>query len=233
MGVRMGSSIENIWIAPLRELAADVVGLAPKLLAALVVLAVGLGLAWLCRRLATGLMRILKLDTKLHDLWIFRMWLRGLQGRKPSVVAANFVFYIVLFVTILLAIHMLGVEAGRAVLNTLLGVVPRVLSFMLILFLGALLAMFLSALAQLVLAGAGAQHPNLWGKLIAWGTFGVTVMFSLEPLGLAGRLVTSILLIAIGVAGAATAIAFGLGCKELARELVIEMLKEDQGGEPS
>jgi hypothetical protein len=227
----MGSSIENIWIAPLRELAADFVGLAPKLLAALVVLVVGLGLAWLLRSLASGLMKVLKLDTKLRELWIFRIWVRGLHGRKPSLAAANFVFYAVLFVTVLLALHMLGVEASRTVLSTLLGVVPRVLSFMLILFLGALLAMLLSALAQLALAGSGAQHPNLIGKVIAWGTFGVTVAFSLEPLGLAGRLVTTILLIAIGAAGLATAMAFGLGCKDLAREFVIELLKEDEGSE--
>jgi hypothetical protein len=224
----MGSSVENIWIAPLRELAADVVRLAPRLLAALVVLAVGLGLAWMLRSLATGLMKILKLDTKLRELWIFRVWVRGLHGRKPSLAAANFVFYAVLFVTVLLAIHMLGVEAGQAVLATLLGVVPRVLSFMLILFLGALLAMFFSVLAQMALAGSGAQHPSFWGKAIAWGTFGVTVVFSLEPLGLAGRLVTTVLLIVVGVAGAATAIAFGLGCKDLAREFVIELLKEDK-----
>jgi hypothetical protein len=229
----MGSSIESIWIAPLRELAIDVVNLAPKLLAALVVLAVGLGLAWLLRSLATRLMKLLKLDTKLRELWVFRAWVRGLHGRKPSLAAGNFIFYVVLFVTILLAIHMLGVEASKTVLSTLLGVVPRVLSFMLILFLGALLAMFLSALAQLALAGSGAQHPNLWGKVIAWGTFGVTVVFSLEPLGMVGHLVTTILLIGLAVAGAAVAIAFGLGCKDLARELVIELLKDGDDSDES
>jgi len=68
----------------------------------------------------------------------------------------------------------------------------------------------------------------LWGKLIAWGTFGVTIVFSLEPLGLAGRLVTDILLLGLGVAGAAAAIAFGLGCKDLARDVIIELLRNDQ-----
>jgi hypothetical protein len=225
----MGSSVEDFWIAPLRDLAADVVALAPRLLAALIVLAIGLLLAWVVRRITAGLMKLLKLDAKLHDLWIFRVWIRGLQGRQPSSAASNFAFYAVLFVAVLLAIRMLGVEVGQTVLATLLGVVPRVLSFMLILFLGGLLAMFFSALAQLALAGSGAQHPNIWGKVIAWGTFGVTVVFSLEPLGLAGELVTRIVLIAVAVAGAAAALAFGLGCKDLARELVIELLK--QGGE--
>jgi hypothetical protein len=222
---------DNVWTAPLRDLAKDVAGMAPRLLAALVLLVVGLALAWAIRSLVAGLLKLLKLDSKLGDLWLFRMWSRGLKGRQPSAAAANFSFYVVLFVTILLAIHTLGVEAGQSVLAALLGVVPRVLSFMLILFLGALLAMFFSVLAQLALAGSGIQRPGLWGKAIAWGTFGVTMVFSLEPLGLAGRFVTDIVLLALGVIGAATAIAFGLGCKDLARDVVIELLKNDQDRE--
>jgi hypothetical protein len=106
-----------------------------------------------------------------------------------------------------------------------LGVVPRVMSFMLILLLGALLATFLSVIAQIMLAGSGVQHPAFWGKAVAWGTFGLTVIFSLEPLGLAGHLVTAILLILLGAISLAGALAFGLGCKDIAREFLIEILK--------
>jgi hypothetical protein len=215
------------WTAPLRQLAVDFESFAPKLLAALVVLAAGLTLAWLCRNLAWALMKALKLDRTQQDLWLFRLWARGLQGRNPAESLAAFAFYLVLFMATLLAIRMLGVEAGEKILTTLLGIIPRVLSFMLILFLGALLAMFLSVLAQLALGGAGAQHPRFWGKVIAWGTFGVTVMFSLEALGLVGRFLTSTVLILLGMGGLAAAIAFGLGCKDLAREFVIELLKDE------
>jgi len=224
----METTTSNIWTAPLQQLAADFGSWAPKLLAALVVLAAGLAIAWLLRNLAVALFKILKLDKTLQDLWFFRLWARSLHGRKPTEPMAAFVFYIVLFVTVLLAIRMLGAEGGEKILNSLLGVVPRVMSFMLILFLGALLAMFFSVLAQLVLVGSGVQHPSFWGKVIAWCTFGVTVMFSLEPLGLVGRFLTTTVLILLGVLGSAVAIAFGLGCKDLAREFVIELLKEDK-----
>jgi len=220
----------DAWTAPFRQLAADFGGWAPNLLAALVVLAGGLALAWLGRNLAAGLFKAVKLDHALQDLWLFRLWTRGLQGKKPAESLAAFVFYLVLFVAVLLAIRMLGVEGGQAILTSLLGVIPRVLSFMLILFLGALLAMFFSVLAQLALGGAGAQHPSFWGKVIAWGTFGVTVMFSLEALGLVGHFLTYAALVLLGVGGLSAAIAFGLGCKDLAREFVIELLKDEGEG---
>jgi hypothetical protein len=214
------------WTTPFSQLAADFGGWAPNLLAALMVLAGGLLVAWLFRYLALALFKLMKFEKAMEDLWLFRLWSRGLRGRKPTEVMASFVFYFILFVTVLLAIRMLGVEGGQTILTSLLGVVPRVLSFMLILFLGSLLAMFFSVLAQLALVGSGAQHPSFWGKVIAWGTFGVTVMFSLEPLGLVGRFLTTTVLILLGTFGLAAAIAFGLGCKDFAREFIIELLKD-------
>ena len=218
----------NFWMGPLQQLADDFGGWAPHLLAALLVLTVGLVAAWLCRYLATGLFKFLRLEKALQDLWFFRLWSKGLHGRKPTEAMASFVFYLILFIAVLVAIRLLGVEGGETILKSLLGVVPRVLSFMLILFLGALLAMFFSVLAQLALVGSGAQHPSFWGKVIAWTTFGVTVMFSLEPLGLVGRFLTTTVLILLGMIGLAAAISFGLGCKDLAREFLIELLKEDE-----
>ncbi|HJT24482.1 MAG TPA: hypothetical protein VJ873_07880 [bacterium] len=215
------------WIAPFHQLAADFGSWAPNLLAALVVLAGGLILSWLFRHLAAALFRTMQLEKKLQDLWFFRLWSRELHG-KPTEAMASFVFYFILFISVLLAIHMLGVEGGEKILSSLLGVVPRVLSFMLILFLGVLLAMFVSVLAQLALVGSGSHHPLFWSKIIAWGTFGMIVMFSLEPLGVVGRFLTTAVFIALGVVGLAVAIAFGLGCKDLAREFVIELVKENQ-----
>ncbi len=160
----------------------------------------GGGLAFVARRyLALGLFKLLKVETKLQDLWFFRLWSQGLQGRKPTDSMAAFIFYIILFMAILVAIRMLGVEGGESILTSLLGVVPRVLSFMLILFLGTLLAMFFSVVAQLALVGSGVQHPGFWGKVIAWCTFGVTVIFSLEPLGLVGRFLTAAVFTVLGV----------------------------------
>lgn len=224
----METSDVDFWLAPFQQLAADLGAWAPKLLAALVILTVGLALAWIARTFAATVFRALKLDARLEGLWLFRVWTNRLHGHQPTAVAASFFFYSVLFLSALLAIRVMGVTASQDILNALWGVVPRVLSFMLILFLGALLAMLLSVIAQLILAGSDVQHPSFWGKVIAWSTFGLTVVFSLEPLGLAGKLVTTALLILLASLGLTGALAFGVGCKDLAREFLIEIMKEDK-----
>lgn len=218
----------QIWLAPLQEAGTDVIHFAPKLLAVLLVLMVGLFLAWFVKLLTSNICKWLKVDAKFSSVWLFQLWSRGMRGQQPSETTAKFNYYLVLFLAVLLAVKILGVGAGDKILNSLFNMVPQVFSFILILFLGFLIAMFLSVIAQLALSSSNVQHPNFWGKVIAWGTFGVAAMFSLQQLGMVGQFLTQLVLIILGTLGLASAIAFGLGCKDLAREFLIELLKEDK-----
>lgn len=223
----METQENQAWLSPFLALWGDLSGVTPRLAAALAVILAGLFLAWAAGGFASGLFKALSLDKRLEGVWIQRFWSRGV-GTNPAQAMARFVFYFVLACSMLLAVRVLGVGLGDAVLKSLLTLLPRVLTFMLVLFLGSLLANFLAVLAQMALAGAGAQHPHLVGKLVAWITLGVSLLFSLEQLGLAGQFLTQLVLIAAG----GLALAFGLGCKDLAKEFVVEMLREDAGGEP-
>lgn len=216
------------WMAPLKAVWTDLLYYAPQLVAALMVLLAGLVVAWIIRNLSGALLRWLRLDEKFSGIWLFRLWTEELHGHRPSESVANFFFYAVVFFSIVMAVRLLGFGFGETILNSLLGLLPRVLSFILILFLGALMAMFFSVVAQLVLAGSSIKHPNFWGKIIAWGTLGVAVIFSLEQLGVVGKILSLLVLVLLSAGGLAVALAFGLGCKDLAREFLIELLREDR-----
>ena len=224
----MDWSLLAAWIAPFNSLWADAASFVPRLVAAVFSLLVGLMLARLGRRITRGIGRLLKLDAKLGQLWLFRFWSRERADSPPSEIIARFVYFCLTFLVMLLTIRVLDVGIGQTILGALAGLAPRMFSFLLIIFLGALLAMFFSVIAQLVLARSGIQHPNFWGKAIAWGTFGVAVVFSLEQLGVVGSLLTVVVLIGLGAAGLGAAVAFGLGCKDLAREFLIELIKGDK-----
>ncbi len=219
----------NIWLAPFAQLWGDISQYLPHLVAALVVLLGGFAVAWLLRQLAARVFNWFKMDEKLSGLWLSKLWTRGL-GHQPSVAASNFCFYSVLCLSMILAVRLLGEAFGQTILAALLEMIPRVLSVILILLLGTLLAMFLSVLSQMALAGYEVQHPHFWGKVIAWGTFIVAAMFSLEQLGLAGRVLTVVVLILLGGISLAAALAFGLGCKDLAKEFLIELLRGEENG---
>jgi hypothetical protein len=218
----------DMWIAPIQSVGSDLIAFAPNLITALLFLLAGLILSWLVQLLALFICKVLRIDNRISHLWLFRLWSKNIRGHKPSRSISKFFYYLVLFIFVLLSVKVLGGDTSEKILGSLLSLVPRVFSFMMILFLGFLMAMFLSVIAQVVLVSSNIKHPNFWGKVIAWGTFGVAIVFSLEQLGIAGRLVTIIILIVLGSLGLSLAIAVGLGCKDLAREFIIELLKKDR-----
>ncbi len=153
------------------------------------------------RALTRGALKALGLDRQMAGLWLFQLWSRSHQGESPSESFGNMAFYGAVFLAAVLAIRALGAGMGVAAFAALLNVVPRVLSVVLILLLGGLLAAFVSAVVQLALAGAKRPHTVFWGKVAAWTTFGASILFSLEPLGLAGQLLTEALPHRPGIAG--------------------------------
>jgi len=59
------------------------------------------------------------------------------------------------------------------------------------------------------------------------------VLLALEQLGLAAQLVMAVGIAVVGAAGLGLALAFGLGCRDLARDLVVEYLRAaDQESSP-
>jgi hypothetical protein len=220
----------DAWIAPFTGLWQDLAPFLPRALAALAMLVAGLTVAAGLRAALRGLLQALGLDRRLSGLWLFQLWSRSHQGQTPSQSFGNLAFYSAIFVAALVAMRALGAGLGDGAFGALLSVVPRVLSVVLILLLGGLLAGFVSALVQLALAGSRQPHAVFWGKVAAWATFGTAVMFSLEPLGLAGQILTQAILIVLASLGLAAGLAFGLGCKDLAKEFLMELLNEDRRG---
>jgi hypothetical protein len=223
----MSISLESL-IEPVIAVWQDLIALAPKLAASFAFLVAGLLLAWLLRLFALGICTALKIDTRCSEVWLFKLWSKGTHGHKPSRTISGFFYYLVLFIFVMLSVKVLGGDTSSKIIASMLDLIPRVFSFIMILFLGFLMAMFLSVVTQIILASSNIKYPNFWGKVIAWSTFGVAVIFSLEQLGIAGTLITSIILIALGCCGLAIAIAAGIGCKDIAREFVIDLLKKSK-----
>lgn len=216
------------WIEPFAGLWQELAPVLPRLTAAFSILLAGLLLSVLARGIARRSMVAAGVDQRFEGLWVFRIWRRSHQGQLPSVGLASLVFYSGVFMTTVLAIRMLSAEMQLGAFSSLLNVVPRVLSVVLTLLLGGLLGTFVSFVVQIVMAGSELPHATYWGKAAAWVTFSAGVMFSLEPLGLAGQILGQAVLIVLGAVALAVGLAFGLGCKELAREFLLQILSQDK-----
>jgi hypothetical protein len=223
----MNFSFDSI-LQPIRSVGNDLLSFLPKFIAALTVLIAGFIISWALKKLTILICRILKLDTRLSDIWIFRLWSKDSIKHTPSQALSKFIYYVFVFVSVLVVVKILGGKTSETILDSMFVLIPGIFTFMLIIFLGSLLAMFLSFIAQILFTTSNIKYPLFWGKVVAWGIFGIAAVFSLEHLGIAGKLLSFLFVLVLSVLGVAIALAFGLGCKDLAREFLVEILKKNK-----
>jgi hypothetical protein len=224
----MNSFDWDAWTGPWMALGHDLQATLPRAFSAFLLLALG-GLCSLAiRRGATRLFHRAGVDSSLRELFVFRVWSRRHPGQTPSQGLGQAVGIGAFLGAALGAAHLAGGAFNEELMAGLLRALPRLFSVLVILLMAVLLASGAGLLAQLVLAGSGSRYAAIWSRAAAWGIFSACALFALEPLGLAGQLLGQAILILLAGAALAAGLAFGLGCKDLARETLLELLKPEE-----
>ena len=145
------------------------------------------------------------------------------------------IFWVTWFGFILVGLSVLGVAGLQEQISRLFRFLPEVFVAILILFLGVVIANFLSRTALLAAVNAG--HPS--AKILSWSIRFViwilAISMTLEELGVARQTVISAFSIIFGASMLGLAIAFGLGGQDLARKFLERYLgdtKKEKDKEP-
>ena len=200
-----------------------------SLSAAAVVMLVGWGLAALISRLVRAVLRAVRFNAGMRGLLGARLTAR----HEPAGVAGWAVYWVLLAVAALLALDVTGFDLSASVAARLAEVVPRILTSGLLFSLGALVALVFGGVTQRFLETAGARAARLRGQIVTAVLTGFAALVALEQLGFAAQFVTLVAAVAVASVGLALGLAFGLGCRELARDFVVEYLRsvEEEGPE--
>jgi small-conductance mechanosensitive channel len=171
----------------------------PNIVTALVVFAVGWGLAWALRRLMIGLFR--RLAPRMDD-------------HKAASVAAGGVYWLILVATVVIAVDALDLPVLRQWMGALASQLPQFAIAVTLVVGGVVLGRLASAA---IIKGGFRLSPLQARRLARLTRVAVVVAATLiaaAQLGLDVSLVTSFFLIAWAAALAAAALAFGLGAQE-------------------
>ncbi len=218
--------LQNTWTAMLdraqNQMRHAAVSSVDFLFALLVVL-VGWAIASLVARALLPLLR------RLH----FNDGVRGLLGiygdpssrHEPARLAASAAFWVILAIAVMLAMDVLGFALSQAVSDRLRDVVPRVVVATIMLVVGGLLAVVLGNVTRRLFESVGMRASRLRGQLVTAVLTAFAVLLALEQLGLAAQFIMTIMILVVGALALALGLAFGLGCRDLARDFVVEYLR--------
>lgn len=192
----------------------------PALLGAIVILLIGWGVASLLYTLTDKLLDAVRFDALMSRIRVDEAINRSGVRIDPSNLVATLVKWSVLLVAFMMAAEKLGLTQVSMGISSILGYIPNVIAAALILGLGLLLAGFVSNLVRGAAASAGVRTTELLADLAYWAIAIFAALGAIGQLNIAPVLVQTLYTAVIAAVALAGALAFGLGLREQARDVV-------------
>ncbi len=217
-GVIFTQSLQGIWFG--------VADFLPTLVIAIIIFAIGWILAALIEKLIEGLFKTFKVDSALKTAGLEEVVERAGHKLNSGRFVGSLVKWFVIVVFLIASFDVLGLQQVNDFLkDVVLSYIPQVIVAVLVLMVSVVIA---DAVHRIVVASARAAHVKsalLLGAIAKWSIWVFAVFTALFHLGIASALIQT-LLIGIVVAGAiAIGLAFGLGGKEVAGEMLEKTIR--------
>jgi len=205
----------------------------PKIIGFIIILAVGWFIATLIAKAVTALLR----TVHFNDL-AQRSGFSGLvQKMGAQADASNFlattVKWFIRLIALVVAFDALGLPAVSDVLRRLLLWIPNLIVALVVLVIGGLAA---GALARLV-RGAAAQadlgNPTLLANIASIAVWAFAIVIAVNQIGVATTLVNTLFMGVVAALTLALGLAFGLGGRETAGEIVRNWYRRGQAAAPN
>jgi len=193
-----------------------------NLLAALIVGLAIWGIARLAGWLTLRLLRALHFNEAVRRL---RVESDRPSRFEPAALAAWGVHWGLVLLGVMTVADVMGFDLTSSVVARLRETLPSVLAATIELLVGIAGAMLLGAIARRLFETAGFRGSQLRGQIVTAVISAFAVLLALEQLGLAAQFIMALGITAVAAAGLAIALAFGLGCRDLARDFIVEYLR--------
>jgi hypothetical protein len=204
----------------------------PRIIGFLIILLIG----WVISNLLSSAVAALLRAIRFNDLarragvsdFVEQMGLRT----DSSGVLAGIVMWFVRLVTLVVAFDALGLPAVSQVLQQLLLWLPNLVVALVILVIAGLAANALSRLVRGSTAEAGFSNPDLLASLTRFAVWSFGIVVAVNQIGIAQTLVNTLFFGLVGALALALGLAFGLGGRDTAGEIVRGWYQRSQQAAP-
>jgi hypothetical protein len=228
MEVSMQPDWMNVIVGPFQQLVLQVMNKIPGILAAILLLLVGMLVARASRAGIEKFLKLIRLDEYTDRIRLNEVLARLGFGRSPGQVVGFLVYWLIILVFLLSAANAVELTVVSELLQQFVLFIPKVIGAVLVLAGGLLLG---HLVAEVVHNAAIANRLD-WAVGLSKAAQLVVIMFAsimaLEQIDIDTTILTSSIQIVLATVGLGFALAFGLGGRDKAAE-VIRKFTEKQG----
>ena len=199
----------------------------PILLGSILIFLFGLVLAKWTKALIIKILAAVKLDQGLRkaglDSYLNKAEIRG----KVEVFFGELVRWLIILVFSMAAVNVLGLTAVSAVLNSLLSYIPRIISAVLVLTIGVLLAGLVESLIKGAVSQVHVRVGRMLAKIASYLVVVVSAMAAINELGIAQSLINTLFVGVVATLSLGIGLAIGLGAKELVAKMLMDWYSQN------
>jgi small-conductance mechanosensitive channel len=209
-----GQQAESTLLGPLQNALSTFLSYIPQLIGAVVILIIGYIVAKVLQAVVGRVLQAVGFDGWMEKGGIKQFFDRAETNQTPHSILGKLVFWFVFIIALTMAADALGIPQVSAVLGQLIAYIPNIIAAILILILAALLANFVSGIVR------GATGSGLLASVARYAIIVYAAFAALTQLGIAVQLTANTFLILLGSIGLAVALAFGIGGRDVANDIL-------------
>src|SRR5215207_9653346 len=226
----------NAWGAALTTSLATALslflGAIPRIIGFLVIIIIGWLISGALASAVAALLRAIRFNDLAQNSG-FSGFVRNMGIRKDaSGLLADIVKWFVRLIVLVVAFDALGLPAVSQVLQQFLLWIPNLVVAVVILVLAGLAANALGDLVRGSTAQAGLNNPDLLATITRVAVWAFGIVVAVNQIGIAQTLVNTLFMATVGAAALAAGLAFGLGGRDTAGEVVRDWRLRAQAAAP-
>lgn len=197
----------------------------PKLVGAVLIFVIGLLIASLVRAIVVRLLTVAQLEAFTEKVGLNKL-LRGFGSQiTAQEVLGEIIRWSIIFVFLVPASEILGLGQLSQLINNLVNYIPNVIIAVIILTVGAIIADILGEVVRGTSDAIGASTANLLGVAAKYAVIAFSILIAISELGIAASIINALVWGFVGMMALAGGLAFGLGGKDVAADLLDSLVK--------
>lgn len=197
----------------------------PPIVAAAITFVVGWLLAKLARFLVPKILSMLRFDKMSEKMGIVAFLRKGNVHHSPSTLAGVLLYWLLLVIALSNTIATLDEGAAASISTWVRSALPTIIVTFIGIVMGVVVVTFLSNFAVTIARNAAVRSADGIGKLIRSAGYLIVATMTLDRMGMGQTILSTLFVILFAAAALGAGLAFGLGCKDMARKAMEDFLR--------
>ena len=198
----------------------------PTLLGAILILVIGWMIAKLLEGIVVRVLKAVRLDVASDKAGVSNILAQGDIKLTLSELLGAIVYWLLVLVIIATALNALNLTVAASLISRLVEYVPNIIGAIFVLVLGSFLANFVASIVRTSASNAGIERAKLLGQITQTAVITFAIIIAIEQLNIATALIALAVNVILASIGIGIALAFGLGCKDIAGKFVSDLINK-------